>query len=104
MQATGRFAEVKTIFCVARGRRRNPAYLWIMAAGTGLIERARACARYIAGLEEALDAERERRDAIIVEMRDAGYSWKVISHAIGRSIGRCSAIVAEAPGPVELTG
>jgi hypothetical protein len=75
-----------------------------MVQGTGLIERARACARHIASLEEALDAERERRDALIVEMRDAGLKWGVISQAIGKSIGRCSAIVAEAPGPVEVTG
>jgi hypothetical protein len=68
-----------------------------------LLARGRACGDHIAVLEEALAAERGRREQLVVGMRDAGYSWKAIGESVRLSQSRCAAIVAEAPDPIEVT-
>jgi hypothetical protein len=75
-----------------------------MAVPDGLLQRAAACRQRIAGLEETLEAERERRAALITELRDANVSWKDTAAAVGISPSYCSSILADQPGPVELVG
>jgi hypothetical protein len=67
-----------------------------------LLARGRACGDHIAALREALDAEQARRDQLVVDMRDAGLSWKAIGESVRLSQSRCAAIVAEDPGDVEV--
>jgi hypothetical protein len=60
-------------------------------------------AQTLAELSEAADAlapliarrkaEMAARDALIVQARSEGYSWRTIARASGRSIARCVAIV-----------
>lgn len=64
--------------------------------------RAQASRREVAAIEEQLSGARERRQTIIVEMRDVGLSWAMIAGDIGLSPSHCSTIVAEAPEPVTI--
>lgn len=60
------------------------------------LERLKATADRIALLEADIDIERERRDSLIVSLRDAGVSWSALSMAARVSPGRCVAIVGNA--------
>ncbi len=68
-----------------------------------LLARGRKAGDHCAALDEALRAEQARRDALIVDMRDAGIPWAKIAAAVRLSPSRCAAIVAEDPGPAEIT-
>jgi hypothetical protein len=72
------------------------------AAADALEARALACHRAIASIEANLVAERERRQQIIVGMRDEGLSWARCARAIGLSPSQCATIVANAPEPVTV--
>jgi len=73
-----------------------------MADLTGLLTRARACRRSLAGLDEARASEHERRPQLIAEMRSAGCSWGVITDALGISAAWASEILSTVPDPAEL--
>lgn len=65
-------------------------------AGTSL-ERLAAAAARIDGIRGQLQSERERRDAAIVEAREAGHLWRDIAGAAMLSIGACAQILAQRP-------
>jgi hypothetical protein len=52
---------------------------------TGLLARARACRKHLAALGEARASEHDRRAQLVAEMRNAGCTWPVITHALGIS-------------------
>jgi hypothetical protein len=68
-----------------------------MAAAPGelstLLVRLRASADRIAALDEEREAERLRRDSMVIEARDLMAPWKQIARAARRSAARCVAIV-----------
>lgn len=58
------------------------------------VVRLRAAADRIAQLHEDLSAEQERRDGLIVALRDSGLTWPAIAKASRLSQARCVAIAA----------
>ena len=76
------------------------AYCLLMQAVTaavehngGTLERLTASSKRLAVLDEERRAEQSRRDALILEARDTGNSWRTISRSALCSMSRCVAIV-----------
>ncbi len=61
-----------------------------------LLARLSSSADRLAQLDEETEAERRRRDELIVELRDRGLSWSKIGKAARLSPGRCVAVVGSA--------
>lgn len=62
----------------------------------GMIERLRAAGRAVHDAQEAYDAARELRDALIVQAIDEGMAQHIVANASGVSRSRVIAIVAAA--------
>ena len=59
-----------------------------------LLARLTAAAKRTAELDQAADLERERRDALIIEARDQGLSWRKVADAASLAVSTCETIVA----------
>lgn len=60
----------------------------------GTLERLRSSSNRLAVLDEEYRAEQKRRDELIVQARDLGFSWRTLAGAARVSMSRCVAIVS----------
>lgn len=59
-----------------------------------LLARLTAASKRTAELDQAAETERERRNALIIEAKDSGHSWRQVADAASLAVSTCETIVA----------
>jgi hypothetical protein len=84
---------VQTWFCTSVNRTHVPTLGCVADPAENLTSRLTASADRLAQLREEAGAEEQRRDDLVIELRDSGRSWRAVAAAARLSISRCVAIV-----------
>src|SRR5258707_10746191 len=91
---------------MALSRGHNPSDLRLCESETftealvtdDLLARLTTAAKRTAELDLAAETERGRRNALIVQARDTGHSWRTIADAASLAVSTCETVVARALG------